>query len=118
MFGGKGFSSETWKKIPYLPELVETHIPQLIEQAVDYISQYFPEPTAELPSDVTSNVTTEVTTKIPPTPTKQLTSDSIKNQNSTPVPILKSPSTSTSNDGWEKTRVFKDQNDDDDDSVF
>ncbi len=110
MFGEKGFSAETWKKVPYLPELVETHIPKLIEQAKGYISQYFPEPPTvakEIPITPTN-----------PTPTKQLTSDSIKSQSSTLAPAVKAPPTSTNNESWKKTRVFKDQADDDEESVF
>ena len=108
MIGEKGLSAETWKKIPYLPELVETHIPKLIEQAGDYVSQYLPEPTVDTPAN-----------QLPTNPPqKQLASDSIKSPNSTPVPTLKSPTPTTINDGWEKTRVFKDQADDDDEGVF
>jgi len=109
MLGERGVSVETWKKIPYLPALVETHIPQFMEQAADYISQYFPESA------------TEASPVIQPTaiPAKQRTNDTIKAQDSTPVPTLKPPPTTTSSDSWEKTRVFKDQAaDDDDESVF
>ena len=115
MLGEKGFSAETWKKIPYLPELVETHIPQLIEQAEDYISQYFPESIAKAP---TTTIPETILEEPPATPTNASPTKQFTNNSATPVPVLKSPTTSTSNDGWEKTRVFKDQSDDDDDSVF
>jgi len=108
MLGEKGLSAETWKKIPYLPELVETHIPKLIEQAGNYISQYIPKPSTEAKE---TPVTPKKAAHI-----KQLTSDNIKS--STSVPVLKVPPISTSNDGWEKTRVFKDQADDEGDGVF
>ena len=101
MLSEKGGALEAWNKIPYLPEFVETQLPKLIMQAEDLISQYFPDTIAEATH----------------TPSATPVADTIKTQNPAPVPILK-PTTSTSSDSWKKTRVFKDQANDDDEGVF
>lgn len=119
-------SPDYWRKAPYLPELVDKHIPALLEK-------YFPaaDSTPAPVSTQTSEASSEATTASrpvsspvpilspPPAPSSINANPSIGSERPAKLPtIIQEIDSDDSNDEWGKKRIFKDQIEDDEEGVF